>query len=85
MTDADTVGQYHQYISIAIVTSHHHVSVVVVVVVVVMVRMQAALGLASAMLHHVVAKTVEVVGLIGMYKTGCSGETGLVPYVLGSS
>ena len=84
MTDADTVGQYHQYISIAIVTSHHHVSVVVVVVVV-MVRMQAALGLASAMLHHVVAKTVEIVGLIGMYKTGCSGETGLVPHVPGSS
>ena len=50
-----------------------------------MVCMQAALGLASALSHYVVAKTVEIVGLIGMYKTGCSGQTRLVPHVPGSS
>jgi len=33
----------------------------------------AALGLVSMMLHHVIVKTVELVGLTGMHKTGCSG------------
>ena len=38
----------------------------------------AALGLVSMMLHYVIVKTVVLVGLIGMHKTGCSGETRLV-------
>ena len=38
----------------------------------------AALGLVSMMLHHVIVKTVVLVGLTGMHKTGCSGETRLV-------
>ena len=41
----------------------------------------AALGLISMMLHYVIAKSVVSVGLIGNYKTGCSGETRLVLHV----
>ncbi len=37
----------------------------------------AALGLVSMMLHYVIVKTVVLVGLTGMHKTGCSGETRL--------
>jgi len=32
----------------------------------------AALGLVSMMLHYVIVKTVVLVGLTGMHKTGCS-------------
>ncbi len=35
----------------------------------------AALGLVSMMMHYVIVKTVVLVGLIGMHKTGCSGGT----------
>ena len=35
----------------------------------------AALGLVSMMLYYVIVRTVVLVGLIGMHKTGCSGET----------
>ncbi len=45
----------------------------------------AALGLVSMMLHYVIVKTVVLVGLIGMHKTGCSGETRLVLHVPSSS
>jgi len=45
----------------------------------------AALGLVSMMLHYVIVKTVILVGLIGMHKTGCSGETRLVLHVPSSS
>ena len=45
----------------------------------------AALGLVSMMLHYLIVKTVVLVGLIGMHKTGCSGETRLVLYVPSSS
>ncbi len=31
-------------------------------------------GLVSMMLHHMIVKTVALVGLAGMHKTGCSGE-----------
>ncbi len=41
----------------------------------------AALGLVSMMLHYVTVKTVVSVGLTGMHKTGCSGETRLVLHV----
>jgi len=41
----------------------------------------AALGLVPMMLHYVIVKTVVLVGLIGMHKTGCSGETRLVLHV----
>jgi len=41
----------------------------------------AALGLVSMMLHYVIVKTVVLVGLIEMHKTGCSGETRLVTYL----
>ena len=37
----------------------------------------AALGLVSMMLHVVTIKTVLLVGLAGMHKTSCSGETRL--------
>ena len=39
------------------------------------------LGLVSMMLHYVIVKPVVLVGLIGMHKTGCSGETRLVLHV----
>ncbi len=39
----------------------------------------------SMMLHYVIVKTVVLVGLIGMHKTGCSGETRLVLHVPSSS
>jgi len=45
----------------------------------------AALGLVSMMLHYVIVKTVVLVGLIGMHKTGCSGETRPVLHVPSSS
>ena len=45
----------------------------------------APLGLISMMLHYVIVKTVEVIGLAGMHKTGCSGETRLVLHVPSSS
>jgi len=45
----------------------------------------AALGLVSMMLHYVIVKTVVLVGLTGMHKTGCSGETRLVLHVPSSS
>ncbi len=41
----------------------------------------AALGLVSMMLLCVIVKTVESVGITGMHKTGCSGETRLVLHV----
>ncbi len=50
-----------------------------------MVCMQAALGLVSMMLHYVIVKTVELVGLVRMHKTGCSGETRLVLHVPSAS
>ncbi len=37
------------------------------------------------MFHYVSVKSVVLVGLIGMYKTGCFGETSLVLHVSGSS
>ncbi len=45
----------------------------------------AALGLVSMMLPYVIVKIVVLVGLIGMHKTGCSGETRLVLHVPSSS
>ncbi len=45
----------------------------------------ADLGKDSMMLRYVIVKTVELVGLIGMHKTGCFGETRLVLYVPSSS
>ncbi len=45
----------------------------------------AALGLVSMMLHYVTVKTVILVGLTGMHKTGCSGETRLVLHIPSSS
>ena len=45
----------------------------------------AALGLVSMMLHYVIVKTVVLVGLMGMHKTGCSGATRLVLHVPSSS
>jgi len=45
----------------------------------------AAQGLVSMMLHYVIVKTVKLVGLIGMHKTGCLGETRLVLHVPSSS
>ncbi len=44
-----------------------------------------ALGLISIMLHYVIVKTVVLVGLTWMHKTGCSGETRLVLHVPCSS
>ncbi len=44
-----------------------------------------ALGLVSMMLHYVIVKTAVLVGLTGMHKTGCSGETRLVLHVPSSS
>jgi len=41
--------------------------------------------LSKMMLHYVIVKTVVLVGLIGMHKTGCSGETRLVLHVPSSS
>ncbi len=38
----------------------------------------AALSLGSMMLHYVTVNTVVLVGLTGMHKTGCSGQTRLV-------
>ncbi len=37
------------------------------------------------MFHYVIVKSVVLVGLIGMYKTGCFGETSLVLHVPSSS
>ena len=45
----------------------------------------AALGLVSMMLHYLIVNTVVLVGLIGMHKTGCPGETRLVLHVPSSS
>jgi len=45
----------------------------------------AALGLFSMMLHYVIVKTVVLVGLIGMHKTGRSGKTRVVLHVFTSS
>ncbi len=39
----------------------------------------------SMVLHHVIVKPCVLVGLIGMHKTGCSGETRLVLHVSSSS
>ena len=39
----------------------------------------------TCMLHCVIVKFVEVVGITGMLKTGWSGETGLVLHVPSSS
>ncbi len=41
----------------------------------------AALGLVSMMLHYVIVKAVDLVGLTGMHKTSCSGETRIVLHV----
>ena len=38
----------------------------------------------SVMLHYVIVNTVVLIGLMGMHKTGCSGETRLVLHVPGS-
>ncbi len=45
----------------------------------------AALGLVSMMLPYVTVKTVVLVGLTGMHKTGCSGETRIVLHIPSSS
>jgi len=45
----------------------------------------AALGLDSMVLHYMAVNTVILVGLTGMHKTGCSGETRLVLHVPSSS
>ena len=45
----------------------------------------AGLGLVSMMLHHVFVKNVVLAGLVGLHKTGCSGETKLVLHVPSSS
>ncbi len=45
----------------------------------------AALGLVSMMLHCVIVRTVKLVDLTGMHKTGCSGEARLVLHVPSSS
>jgi len=42
-------------------------------------------GLVSMMLHCVTVNIVVLVGLTGMHKTGCSGETRLALHVLSSS
>jgi len=39
----------------------------------------------SMMLHYVTVNSVVYVGLTGMHKTGCSGETRLVLHVPSSS
>ena len=44
-----------------------------------------AAGLVSMMLHDVIVKTVVLVGLTGMHKTGCFGETRLLLHVPSSS
>jgi len=36
-------------------------------------------------LHYVIVNNVVLVGLIGMHRTGCSGETRLVLHVPSSS
>jgi hypothetical protein len=41
----------------------------------------AALSLDSMMSHYVMVEPVILVGLVGMPKTGCPVETGLVPHV----
>jgi len=46
---------------------------------------ESANSLINFMLHYVIVKTVVLVGLIGMHKTGCSGETRLVLHVPSSS
>ncbi len=48
-------------------------------------RHVAALGLVPMMLHYVIVKIVVLVGLTGMHKTGCSGETRLVLHIPSSS
>ncbi len=45
----------------------------------------AALGLVLMVLHYVIVKTVVLVGLTGMHKTGCFGETRLVLHAPSSS
>ncbi len=45
----------------------------------------AALGLVSMMLHYLIVKSVVLVGLTGMHKTGCSGELRLVLHIPSSS
>jgi len=45
----------------------------------------ADLGLVSMMLPYVTVKTVVLVGLTGMHKTGCSGETRIVLHIPSSS
>ena len=40
----------------------------------------AAVGLVSMLLHYVIVKTVVLIGLIGMHKTGCFGETRLIMF-----
>jgi len=37
------------------------------------------------MLHYVFVRLVVLVGVIGIHKTGCSGETRLVPHIPSSS
>jgi len=41
----------------------------------------AALGLVSMMLHYVTVNIVVSVGLPGIHKTGCSGETKFVLHI----
>jgi len=48
-------------------------------------RHVAALGLVPMMLHYVIVKIVVLVGLTGMHKTGCSGETRFVLHIPSSS
>ena len=43
------------------------------------------LGVVSMMLHFLIVKTVILISLIGMPKTGCSGETRLVLHASSSS
>ncbi len=43
------------------------------------------LGLVLMMLHYMIVKTVVLVGLTGMHKTDCTGETRLVLHVASSS
>ncbi len=40
---------------------------------------------AVALLHYVIVKIVVSAGLVGMHKTGCSGEIRLVLHVPSSS
>jgi len=45
----------------------------------------AGLGLVSVMLYSVIVKAADLVGITGMHKTGCSGETRLLLHAPSSS